>query len=305
MRRLLRNLSVAALVLPAASAMAAPASFESPQAAVDALIGALNAADRERLLEVFGPENEDVVLSGEEPRDREDWSAFLAAFNEMHRLVEEDDGREQVLEIGTEQWPFPIPLKVGADGAWAFDTDAGAEEIRARRIGENELAVIDLMRDYVRVQAAFRQIDYDGDGIMEFATAILSDPGERNGLYWPSEPGEPESPIGDFVARAAASGYSVDGAAQEPEPYLGYYYKLLDKQGESAPGGAYDYKINDQMVSGHALLAFPSAYGDTGIMSFMVGENGVIFEADLGEDTIDRAAGIDAYDPADPWFTVE
>ena len=304
MRQLLRTVCVA-LLLPTAGAVAAPATFGSPDAAVDALIGALDAADRERLVAIFGPEHESIILSGEAPRDREDWTAFLDAYNEMHRLVETEDGAERVLEIGTEQWPFPIPLKVAADGAWAFDTEAGADEIRARRIGENELAVIDLMRDYVRVQAAFRQIDYDGDGIMEFATAILSDPGERNGLYWPSEPGEPESPIGDFVARAAASGYSVDGAAQEPEPYLGYYYKLLDKQGEHAPGGAHDYKIDGQMVSGHALLAFPSAYGDTGIMSFMVGENGVIFEADLGEDTIDRAAAIDAYDPADPWFTVE
>ena len=304
MRQLLRNVCVA-LFLPTAAAVAAPATFDSPDAAVDALIGALNEADRDRLVAIFGPEHESVILSGEAPRDREDWTAFLDAYNEMHRLVETENGAERVLEIGSEQWPFPIPLKAAADGAWSFDAAAGAEEILDRRIGENELAVIDLMREYVRVQAAYRQIDYDGDGVMEFATAILSDPGERNGLYWPSEPGVPDSPIGDYVARAAASGYSVDGTAQEPEPYLGYYYKLLSRQGEGAPGGAIDYAVGGQMVAGHALLAFPSAYGETGIMSFMVGENGIVYEADLGEETLEKAAEIDSYDPAGPWFSVE
>lgn len=304
-RRIVPALCVACLLSPAA-ALAEPASYDSPEAAVGAVIAALEARDRDALIAVFGPEAEGIVLSGEGARDRADWTAFLDAYREMHRIVPADDGTEAILSIGTELWPFPIPIrKDDASGEWSFDAAAGEQEIIDRRIGQNELDVIELLRGYVRVQAAYRQIDYDGDGIMEFASAILSDPGERNGLYWPPEPGAPESPIGDFVARAAADGYSVDGQASEPEPYLGYYYEILTRQGENAPGGARDYMVNGAMVAGHAMLAFPSAYGETGIMSFMVGENGIVLEADLGEGTLEEAEAIDAYDPAAPWTPVE
>ena len=174
-----------------------------------------------------------------------------------------------------------------------------------RRIGQNELDVIDLMHGYVRAQALYRSENPDGDGLPSFASAILSSPdGKRDGLYWPSEPGEPESPIGDFMARAAADGYQLDGADVEPEPYLGYYYRVLQKQGPHAPGGALDYMANGQMVAGHALLAFPSDYGDTGVMSFMVGEAGIVYEADLGEETLDVAGAIDSFDPGDGWTPV-
>jgi hypothetical protein len=160
------------------------------------------------------------------------------------------------------------------------------------------------MRAYARVQTRFRQTDYDGDGVMEFASALLSSPGQRDGLYWPPEPGAPESPIGDIIAQAAADGYVVRGQAEPPKPYLGYYFHVLQKQGPNAPGGAMDYVINGNMVAGHALFAFPAAWGDTGIMSFMVGENGVVYEADLGEDTIDRGNAVEAFDPGEPWQPV-
>lgn len=139
---------------------------------------------------------------------------------------------------------------------------------------------------------------------MEFASAILSDPGERNGLYWPAEPGEPESPIGDFMARAAADGYAVGDTASAPEPYFGYLYRVLDRQGPAAPGGVRDYAVGGDMVAGHALVAFPAEYGTSGIMSFLVGENGVVFESDLGEDTAEAAAAIDSYDPSEGWVPV-
>jgi len=292
-------------VLAALPAHAEPQAFEAPEAAVDAVVAALEAADRDALVTVFGPESEDVILSGDPIADRADWADFLAAYRQMHRIVREGDEDEfAVLYIGEDQWPFPIELERGEDGEWRFDPEDAREELRLRRIGDNELQVMELMRDYVRVQAAYRQIDYDGDGVKEFANAILSDAGQRNGLYWPAEPGTPESPIGDFVARASASGFDVAGQLVDPEPFLGYYYRILDAQGEAAPGGTYSYVVNGNMVAGHALLAFPSAHDETGVMSFMIGENGVLYEADLGEETLEVAAGIEAFDPDERWSAV-
>jgi len=300
-----------AAALPAAlmpvAAGAEPAAFDTPEAAVAAVIAALDARDRDALIDVFGPENEDVIFSGDSARDHADWSEFLAAYNEMNRIAVEGEGEDThaVLFIGTDQWPVPIEIDRGADGLWRFDAAAAREEILVRRIGENELEVMDLLRGYRRVQAAYRQIDYDADGVMEFAGSILSDPGTRNGLYWPPEPGTPESPIGSFMATAAAQGYSIEGEVNDPEPYYGYYFKILTRQGDEAPGGARDYLAGEDMVGGHAMLAFPAAPGESGIMSFLIGENGVLYEADLGDDTLAVASSIDAYNPGDPWTPVE
>jgi len=304
MNRFLARISFAcllALAVPFGPADAEPRDFETPEAAVEAVIAALEGRDREALLAVFGPEAEDILFSGEAPRDLQLWQGFLDSHNALNHLVVEEDGETAVLLVGDDVWPFPAPIRRGEDGRWRFDAQAAREEVLARRIGENELAVIEILDGYVGVQAAYRQTDNDGDGVMEFASAILSDPGERNGLYWPPEEGAPQSPIGDFVARAAADGYAIGGEAVTPEPYFGYYYRVLTGQGENAPGGARSYMTNGEMVGGHALLAFPAAYGETGIMSFMVGENGVIFEADLGEDTLEEAAAIELYDPGPAW----
>jgi hypothetical protein len=285
--------------LPAA---AEPAIFASPEAAVAAVVEAIEARDAGGLVAVFGPENEDVVLTGDLEDDRETWRAFLAGYRAFHRIEQEDDGAA-TLYIGRDVWPFPAPLVRGEDG-WAFDAAAAREEVRLRRIGQNELDVIDLMRGYVRAQAAYRAADPDGDGLPTFASGILSAPGTRDGLYWPPGPDAPQSPIGDFMARAAADGYSFDGIDQEPEPYLGYYFRLLTRQGPSAPGGAMDYLLNGRMVAGHALLAFPGGYGESGVMSFMVGEAGVVYEADLGEDTLAVAGAIKSFDPGAGWSPV-
>jgi hypothetical protein len=294
---------VLAAALAATAALAAPQTFETPEAAVGAVIEALEARDREALLAVFGPENEDVIISGNDERDREDREDFLSDYDEMHRVAVDEDG-VATLYIGREQWPFPIRLIEG-DAGWFFDVEGGREEMQDRRIGRNELDVIDAMRAYVRVQYRFRQADYDEDGVMEFAPSFLSSEGKRDGLYWPPELGEPASPIGDVVAEAAAEGYVLRGQDEPPKPYLGYYFQILDKQGPDAPGGAMDYVINGNMMAGHALLAFPADYGETGIMSFMVGENGIVYEADLGENTIELASDIDSFDPAPPWTPVD
>jgi hypothetical protein len=297
----LRALAIAAVVAAPDIALAEPAVYETPEAATEAVITALEARSREQLIAVFGAENEDVVLSGDDVADREAWSRFLSDYNVLHRIDVDDDSA--TIYVGRDQWPFPAPL-VRSDG-WHFDAAGAREEILMRRIGQNELDVIDLMHGYVRAQAAYRASDPDGDGLRSFAAGLISSPGTRDGLYWPDEPGAPESPVGDFMARAAAEGYSIDGQDADPEPYHGYYFKLLQQQGAAAPGGALDYMVGGHMLAGHALLAFPSAYGDTGIMSFMVGEAGVVYEADLGEDTLAVAAGIDSFDPGEGWTPVE
>ena len=214
--------------------------------------------------------------------------------------MEIDNGERATLYIGRDLWPFPADI-VAVDGGWSFDAAGAREEVRLRRIGLNELDVIDLLQGYVRAQANYRRTDPDGDGLPSFAAGILSSPGTRDGLYWPPEPGAPESPVGDFMARAAADGYGFEGVDVEPDPYLGYYYRVLQKQGPSAPGGAVNYLVDGRMLAGHALLAFPADYGKSGIMSFMVGEAGVIFQADLGEDTLAVAGAIDAFDPGEAW----
>ena len=285
---------------PVGTAGAEPATFDSAEAAVEALVGALEAGGGPALLDVFGPESADVMLTGDEGRDRQIASDLLASYRAAHVLVPGEDG-SLTLSVGFERWPFPVPLVATGAGAWRFDVDAGREELRVRTIGENELAVIDLLRRYVQVQAAYRQVDYDGDGVMEYADAILSDPGSRNGLYWPSGPGLPDSPVGDLMARASADGYASGAVVNPPEPYLGYLYRVLTRQGLAAPGGARDYRVDGHMVSGHALLAFPADYGESGIMSFLVGEDGIVYEADLGPDTLAIAGAISSYDPDERW----
>ena len=155
------------------------------------------------------------------------------------------------------------------------------------------------------MQAAFRAIDYDGDGVMEYASSILSTPGNRDGLYWPQEDGMPDSPLGEKIAKAAADGISIDGVDQEPVPYLGYYYRILTNQGEGAPGGAYDYMVSGNMVAGYAMLAYPADPGGSGVMSFIVGENGVIYESDLGADTLTIGAGLTSFNPGEGWTPVQ
>jgi hypothetical protein len=305
-KRMFRTAGLAVLLATAAplAALAEAETFPTPEAAAEAVIAALEVRDRDRMLAIFGPENEDVISTGDAEEDREVWGEFLRDYREMHRVAVDVEGRA-TLYTGRDQYPFPAPIVQAGDGSWYFDAPAAREEVQLRRIGRNELDVIDLMRAYVRVQRNYRLTDWDGDGVLSFAGAIISDAGKRDGLYWPDEPGVVESPVGDFMARASADGFSVGGQDAEAEPFLGYYFRVLTRQGDAAPGGAMDYVVNGHMLAGHALLAFPAAYDDTGIMSFMVGESGVVYEADLGEDTLAVAAAIESFDPGDGWMPVE
>lgn len=219
-------------------------------------------------------------------------------YAEGYRFRPEDDG--VVLLLGEDGWPFPIPI-LRTDDGWRFDLEAGIEELSAREIGLNELEVIELLEAYVDLQAAFRLVDHNGNGVMEFAQTIISDPEEQNGLFWPGK----DSFVGAALARAAASGWSDGQVDYEAEPFLGYYYTILQEQGPNAPGGAYPYFVGDHFVAGHALLAIPADYGETGIHSFLVGENGIVYEADFGPETLSIASEISAYDPDTNWSQVE
>lgn len=294
-----------ALVLATSAGLAAaePARFDTPEIAVSSLIAALEAQDKSEVLRIFGPENTDIVSTGDEQEDRELWDEFLSDVHAISRIEMETEDRA-TLYAGRDHWPFPAALVLRA-GAWSFDADDARDEVLARRIGRNELAVIDMMRRAGDIQAAYRRTDHDGDGVMEFAASILSSPGARDGLYWPDEAGTEPSPFDDMIARASFTGYSLDGEDRDAEPFEGYYFRILQGQGESAPGGAYDFMVAGNMVAGHALVAYPAVYGDTGIMSFMVGEGGIVYETDLGEETMSRALEIELFDPGSRWSPVE
>jgi hypothetical protein len=287
----------------AGAALAEPLKFDSPDAAVAAVIAALEASDVDRMLEIFGPENKDVVSTSDATEDRELWGEFLRGAKVRTQIDLIDENTAELL-VGQQAWPFPA-LIVRAEGGWAFDAEEARTEVLARRIGRHELAVIEILRRAPEMQAEYRRVDHDGDGVMEFAAAIVSGMGARDGLYWSDEPGTEPSPVGQGLARASLTGFAEDGVDVEPEPLYGYFFYILQGQGEAAPGGAYSYTINGNMVAGHAALAVPAVYGDSGIMSFMIGENGILYEADLGSDTLARAAGIKLFDPAEGWSPVE
>lgn len=288
---------------PAHAQVAGQETFVSPAEAVNALMNALDNKDPARMVEIFGPGSEDVLFTGVDGVDRRRWKAFMDSAKEMSRIVEEEEGRA-TLFIGKSQWPFPITLAKAGD-RWFFDTEDGREEILIRRIGANELKVIEVARAYRDAQRLYESEDRNGDGVLEYATKIVSDEGQRNGLYFPVEAGEELSPLGPGLARASTQGYRYDEVEGRADPYNGYFYKILTRQGPNAPGGAYDYIINGHMVAGFALLAYPAEYGSSGIMTFMVNQHGDVFEKDLGEDTGKLASEIDSFNPDETWTRVE
>ena len=285
---------LAILLAGSAAASDAPAVFDTPQKALDTFAEALTDRDRDEMHQIFGADADDLLSTGDPEQDRDNRALVLDLLKEGYRFQPDED--RVILVLGAEGWPFPIPLG-RVDGGWQFDVETGREEILARRIGLNELEVLVLLELYVDLQSEFRRVDHDGDGVMEFAQAIIAEPGARDGLFWPEGRGF----IGEALARAAAEGWSDGESDRAPEPFNGYYFRVLQGQTDNAPGGATSYFIGDNMVAGHAILAVPAVYGDTGITSFMVSENGLIFESDLGPDTLDKAAGITAYDPGPDW----
>lgn len=278
-------------------------SFASPEAAVDALVAAVKAEDAGRVIAIFGDGSEDLVLTGVDDVDRQNWGTFAEAYALASKIVVDD--ATATLYVGAEQWPFPVALRKTGD-QWSFDTDAAREEILFRRIGENELTAIRVLRSYIRAQYEYFAKDRDDDGVLEFAQYVLSSEGARDGLYYPVAEGEPDSPFGPAIAVASAEGYSYaeTGRTAEPEPYNGYYFRVLTRQGDNAPGGAFDYVINGNMVAGFGMIAFPAEYGVSGVMSFLVGRNGEIYERDFGTATDSIAGEITEFDPTADWEPV-
>jgi Protein of unknown function (DUF2950) len=293
MKRTLATLSL--LVAMPVMAAEEPATYPAPQDALEAMIQALSTENSADLLTVFGTDAEPLLSTGNQDRDRINRLEILLLVQNGYRFQPSEDGKTTLL-LGVDSWPFPIPLHRTEQG-WSFDIEAGAEEVHARRIGLNELDVIEILHAYVDVQAEYRLVDHDGDEVMEFARALLSSPGGQDGLFW----GRADSPLGERIALASLDGYNDGEEDQDAEPFGGYYYRILQGQGEAAPGGAMDYLINDQMVAGHAMLAVPSDYGNSGITSFLIAENGTIYEADLGEDSLEVAQGITVFDPGPRW----
>jgi len=274
----------------------APRTFASPAEAGAALFEAAKSSDQPALLAIFGPDAKEILFSGDSVRDEENRKDFIAAYKQMHRWREIKAGGE-MLYIGADNFLFPIPLGKNAAGAWVFDTDAGKDEILARRIGRDELAAIDACAAIARAQHDYYSQPRDGAKVKQYAQKILSDAGKQNGLYWPAVTGQPPSPLEDVYEFAKTAGYSES----KPGPFKGYYFRILSKQGTKAPGGAKDYLVNGKMTGGFAVLAYPAAYRNSGIMTFIVGKDGVVLQKDLGVDTATLAQGITEYNPAEDW----
>jgi hypothetical protein len=275
-------------------------TFATPEAALAALASAVMTTNRAELHAIFGPAAEDVV-NPDAVQAANEFATFATALGETNRLVRESDTR-RVLELGNDHWPFPVPI-VQQNGGWFFDTAAGKDELLNRRIGGNELETLKTVRTYVQAQREYASRDRDGDDVLEYAQNLLSTPGNHDGLYWSPEPDGEISPLGPLVAAAQAEGYQKStGEKSGPKPFHGYCFKILTRQGMHAAGGKYDYVINGNMIGGFALAAWPSDYGDSGVMTFIVNQQGRVYQKALGPDTAKTAEAMKAYDPDKTWM---
>ena len=275
--------------------------FKSPADAVQAFETALKTDNDKELLAILGPDANELIYTDNETVDRQRRETFLKDYEEKHSLVPKGD--KFLLVIGQNDWSFPIPLMKKGDH-WIFDIAAGKEEIIDRRIGRDELNAIQVLLAIVDAEREYAMVDRNNDSLLEYTPKFRSEPGKKDGLYWEAKEEEESSPLGELVANARAEGYAA-GGSQNPEPYHGYFYRILTAQGENAPGGAYDYIVNGKMIGGFALVAYPAEYGDSGIMTFIVNHEGVVYQKDLGENTGELAKAMTLYDPDETWMVVQ
>jgi len=252
---------------------------------------------------VLGPHGKDLISSGDEVADEELRKRLIVQYDVKNRIEMVSDSRA-VLSVGEDDWPLAIPI-VKKGQRWLFDSKGGREEVLNRRIGRNELAVIKVCEAYVDAQQEFALMDGDGDGLFEYAQSFVSAPGKKDGLYWETKEGERPSPLGPFAARARRVGYMKQLSTERPQPYYGYFYKILKGQGKSAKGGAYDYVVKGNMIGGFALVAYPARYGNSGVMTFIVNHEGVVYQKDLGKKTAQLALAMTRFDPDKTWKKVE
>lgn len=297
MNRILVSLTATLLLCATAHAQQA---FKTPDEASSALASAAKAGDSKAIVTVLGPDGEDIVSSGDPVADAATREKFLAAYDAKHQITMDGDNKA-IIVIGNEDFPLPIPL-VRKDGAWRFDTVAGREEILFRRIGKNELDAIQSSLAYVDAQNEYAEKDRTGAGKGLYAQRIVSSAGKKDGLYWPDAPNSDPSPLGELVAKATAQGYRT---GEGRTPYHGYYFKVLTKQGAAAPGGELDYVAKGKMFGGFALVAYPAEYRNSGVMTFIVNHDGIVYEKDLGPATAKIAERMTAYNPDSTWHKVE
>jgi hypothetical protein len=274
--------------------------FASPDDAGNALLEAAKSGDQNAVLAIFGPESKEIIFSGDAVQDNGVVGAFVAAYGTMHRWRKMPD-EAQVLVIGADNFAFPIPVKKNGAGQWFFDTAAGKDEILARRIGRNELAVIDICGALADAEAEY--FSQRHEGAKQYAVKFISDSGKQNGLYWDSPEGQPKSPLGPLVAFATTEGYSAKPNSHAP--FHGYYFHMLDRQGSHAQGGAREYVVDGKMVGGFAFVAYPAEYRNSGVMTFIINQDGILLQKDLGKTTADTPTAVTAFDPDASWSPVQ
>jgi len=275
-------------------------TFASPEEAVKAFVEALKSNDAKAVEAILGPGSRDLVSSGDPVADGAVREKFLRRYGEKNKL--EVTETKAVLNLGNDDWPFAIPI-AKKDALWRFDAKAGREEILARRIGQNELSAIQVCLAYVDAQREYVLKDRDADGLLEYAQKFGSDKGKKNGLYWQAKQDEEQSPLGSIAAAAQKQGYSKKG--EKPQPFYGYYYRILTGQGKNAPGGAYDYMVKGNMIGGFALVAYPAKYASSGVMTFIVNYDGVVYQKDLGKNTEKAAQAMKLFNPDSTWKKVD
>jgi hypothetical protein len=279
-----------------------PQAFRTPEDGFAALVAAMRAQDERRLLTVLGEAGRRLIRSGDIVADRAGREAFVAAYDRRAEILRPTPDRA-ALQVGEDGWPLPIPMRLSG-GRWRFDAREGAQELIDRRIGRNELDVIETLRAVAEAQRDYAAGPGRDRVFRAYAQRFFSSPGQRDGLYWPSVPGEPRSPLGPLLAAASAGGYGGRGAGDAPQPYRGYYFRILTAQGPAAPGGAMDWVVGGRMIGGFAALAWPARHGSSGWKSFMISHDGVVWERDLGPDTAAAARAIQAFDPGPGWARV-
>ena len=298
--RSLSSALLAALFLYATGAAAAQQTFATPDEAVGALVAAVKRDDVKSLREVLGNAG-GALSSGDKVADRAAADAFVADYDAKHSVTV--DGGKAALVIGKEDFPFAFPLVKDGD-RWRFDTAAGIDELNARRIGENEITTINVLQAIVDAQRDYASEDRDGDGVVAYARKLISSPGKRDGLYWKTKAGEPPSPLGELVAQATAEGYGKD-KSKAPKPFHGYHFKALQGQAKIADVPGFSYVVHGRQIGGFAVVAYPAKYGSSGIMTFIVNQDGTIYESDLGPSTAARAGAMTKFDPAKGWSAVK
>jgi hypothetical protein len=298
---------VAGNCLPVRAAAVIQKTFASPEQAADALAAAWHSGRAADLREIFGSAGEKLISSNDPAAEQRAREELAAAYDEAHR-IETDGANKATLIIGKDEWPYPIPMvkqeEAWRDATWRFDANAGLQQILDRRIGHDELNAIEVCRAYVEAQRKYAAEDPAGGGLHEYARKVASTNGKHDGLYWRAAADSEESPLGSLVAAAESRGYGA-ASAEGRAPFQGYYYRILLRQGMNAPGGAKNYVVDGHMTGGFALVAFPAQYGNSGVMTFLVNQDGIVFERNLGPDTADIASHMTGYDPDASWNIVQ